>query len=263
MNLRNIIILSLIASIFTVSNFALAASCQRCYERITDGQEFCEACTLNESRDLSGMKTSEGQIVNTIKSSRESYKNALTELIQFYMDIGYHSRVKKARKELKALNKVPQLKYLTAKEDVSDISPTQNIEEANILFQDGKNYKNILNLASRKSKLTYAAARFKKILDEYPESDLADDAAFELADVYGSHHFKDYEGSAFYYVKCYELNPHTNRPARFKAARVYDNYLGNYEEAVRHYEMALETCKETEYLRITNERLAELKEEGY
>ena len=163
MNLRNIIILSLIASIFTVSNFALAASCQRCYERITDGQEFCEACTLNESRDLSGMKTSEGQIVNTIKSSRESYKNALTELIQFYMDIGYHSRVKKARKELKALNKIPQLKYLTADEDVSDISPTQNIEEANILFQDGKNYKNILNLASRKSKLTYAAARFKKI----------------------------------------------------------------------------------------------------
>ncbi len=258
-----IIILSLIVSIFTVSNLAWAASCERCYEQITDGQKFCEACTLNATRDLSEMKSSEGLIVNTIKSSRESYKNALAELIQFYMDIGYHSRVKKARKELKSLNKIPKLKYLTANEDVSDISPSENIEEANILFQDGKHYKNILNLASRKSKLSYAAARFKKILDEYPESDKADDAAFELAGVYESHHFKDYEGSAFYYVKCYELNPHTDRPARFKAARVYDKYLGNYEEAVRHYEMALETCKETEYLRITNERLPELKEEGY
>ncbi len=261
--MRNIIIPLLIVSIFSISSFAWAASCERCYERLPEGQEFCEACSLNKYKDLSEMKSNEGQIINTIKSSRENYKNALTELIQFYMDIGYHSRVKKARKELKALNKIPQLKYLTADEDVSDISPSENIEEANILFQDGKNYKNILNLTSRKSKLSYAIARFKKILDEYPESDLADDAAYELAGVLESHHFKDYEGSAFYYVKCYELNPHTDRPARFKAARVYDNYLGNYAEAVRHYEMALETCKETEYLRITNERLAELKEEGY
>jgi len=261
--LRNIIILSLIVSIFSISNFALAASCERCYERIADGQEFCEACTLNKFRDLSEMKSNEGQIVNTIISSRETYKNALTELIQFYMDIGYHARVKKARKELKALNKIPQLKYLSADEDVSEINPTQNIEEANILFQDGKNYKNILNLSSRKSKLTYAAARLKKILDDYPESDVADDAAYELAEVYESRHFKDYEGSAFYYKKCYELNPHTDRPARFKAARVYDNYLGDYAEATRNYEMALETCKETEYLKIANERLDELRKQGY
>lgn len=261
--MRVVITLLLIVSIFSISNFTWAASCERCYERIPDGQEFCEACTLNKFRDLSEMKSSEEQIINTIISSRESYKNALTELIQFYMDIGYHSRVQKARRELKALNKIPQLKYLSANEDVSDISPTENIEEANILFQDGKNYKNILNLTSRKSKLTYAAARLKRILDEYPESDVADDAAYELADVLESHHFKDYEGAAFYYVKSYELNPYTDRPARFKAARVYDIHLGDYAEAVRNYEIALETCKETEYLRIANERLAELRKQGY
>ncbi|MFQ5686207.1 MAG: tol-pal system YbgF family protein [Candidatus Scalindua sp.] len=261
--MRNIIILSLIVSIFSISNLAWAASCKRCYERIPDGQEFCEACTLNKSRDLSGMKSSEGQIVNTIRSSRESYRNALTELIQFYMDIGYHSRVKKARKELKALNKIPQFKYLSADEDVSDISPTQNIEEANILFQDGKNYKNILNLASRKTKLTYAAARLKKILDEYPESDVADDAAYELADILESHYFKDYEGSVFYYKKSYELNPNTDRPARYMAARVYDMFLHDYKEAIRHYEMALETCRDEELLVIARERLSELKKQGF
>lgn len=209
------------------------------------------------------MKSSEEQIISTIKSSRESYRNALTELIQFYMDIGYQSRVKKARKELKALNKIPQLKYLSADEDVSDISPTQNIEEANILFQDGKNYKNILNLASRKSKLSYAAARLKKILDEYPESDVADDAAYELAEVYESRHFKDYEGSVYYYKKCFELNPNTDRPARYMAARAYDMFLHDYKEAVRHYEMALKTCRDEELLRYANERLAALRSEGY
>jgi TolA-binding protein len=209
------------------------------------------------------MKSNEGQIVNTLRSSRETYKNALTELIQFYMDIGYHARVKKARKELKALNKIPQLKYLSADEDVSDISPTQNIEEANILFQDGKNYKNLLNLASRKSKLTYAAARLKKILDDYPESDLADDAAYELADVLESRHFKDYEGSVFYYKKCYELNPNTDRPARYMAARVYDMFLHDYKEAIRHYELALTTCRDEELLGMANERLVELRNEEY
>ncbi len=261
--MRNIIMLSLIVSIFSISNFAWAASCERCYERIPDGQEFCEACTLNKSRDLSEMKSSEGRIVSTIRSSRESYKNALMELIQLYMDIGYHSRVQKARKELKALNKIPQLKYLSANEDLTDISPTENIEEANILFQDGKNYKNILNLTSRKSKLSYAAARFKKILDEYPESDISDDAAYELADVYESYHFKDYEGSAFYYTKCYELNPNTDRPARYMAARVYDMYLHDYKEAIRNYEMALETCRDEELLIIARERLSELRKQGY
>jgi len=261
--MRTLIVLSLIVLIFTVSDFAWAASCERCYARIADGQEFCEACTLNKDKDLSGMKSSEGQIISTIKSSRESYKNALTELIQFYMDIGYQSRVKKARKELKALNKIPQLKYLSANEDVSDISPTQNIEEANILFQDGKNYKNILNLASRKSKLTYAAARLKKILDEYPESDVADDAAYELAEVYESHHFKDYEGSVFYYKRCFELNPNTDRPARYMAARVYDMFLHDYEEAVQLYEIALKTCRDEELLKHTNDRLADLRSEGY
>ncbi len=261
--MRNIIILFLIVSIFSISNFAWASNCESCSEWITAGQKFCEACRLKKSRDLSEMKSREEQVINTIKSSRESYKNALTELIQFYMDIGYHLRLQKARKELKALNKVPQLKYLSAKEIVSDISPTKNIEEANILFQDGKNYKNVLNLTGRKSKLSYAVARFKKILDEYPESDKADDAAYELANIYEGRHFKDYEGSVFYYTKCYELNPNTDRPARYMAARVYDKYLHDYKEAIRHYEMALKTCKNEGYLGIANERLGELRKQGY
>ena len=261
--MKKIIVLSLIVSIFSFTGFAWAASCERCYEWIPDGQTLCEACKLNTSRDLSEMKSREDQIVNTIKSSRESYNNALEELIQFYLDIGYHLRLQKARNELKALNKVPQLKYLTSKEEVTEISPTRDIEEANILFQDGKNYKNILNLTSRKSKLLYAAARFKKILDEYPESDKADDAAYELADIYESYHFKDYEGSAFYYVKCYELNPNTDRPARYMAARIYDMYLHNYKEAIRNYEMALKTCRDAEMLKIANQRLDDLRKQGY
>jgi TolA-binding protein len=150
-----------------------------------------------------------------------------------------------------------------AKEIITDISPSKNIEDANMLFQDGKAYKNPLNIIKRKAKLISAAARFKKILDDYPESDKADDAAYELADIYEGYYFKDYESAAFYYVKCYNLNENTDKPARFKAAWIYDNQLKDYVEAARHYEMALETCKETQYLRIAETRLEQLKKEGY
>ena len=209
------------------------------------------------------MKSREIQIANAVTSARENYKNALEEIIQYYMDIGNHLRLKSARKELKALNKVPQRRYLSEKEILTDISPSKNIEDANILFQDGKAYKNPLNIIKRKAKLISAAARFKKIIEDYPESDKADDAAYELAEIYEGYYFKDYEGAASYYVKCYNLNEKTDKPARFKAARIYDNHLDDYVEATRHYEMALDTCKETEYLEIAKTRLEQLKKEGY
>lgn len=179
------------------------------------------------------------------------------------MDIGNHLKLMSARKELKALNKVPQRKYLSDKDVIGEISPSKNIEDANILFQDGKAYKNPLNIVKRKSKLISAVTRFKKILKDYPESDKADDAAYELAEIYEGYYFKDYEGAAFYFVKCYSLNEQTDKPARYKAALVYDNHLADYVEAARHYKMALDTCKDTDYLEIAKTRLEQLKKEGY
>ncbi len=249
--------------IMCISGFTWAGSCERCYEKIADDKQFCTECELSTSHRLTDMKSREEQITSAITSAREKYKSELKKLIQYYMDIGNHSRLKKARQELKSLNKMPQLEYMIASEETTNISPSKNIEEANMLFQDGKAYKSPLNIIKRKDKLISAAARFKKILEDYPESDKADDAAYELADIYEGYYFKDYESAASYYVKCYKLNESTDKPARFKAAWVYDNQLEDYAEAARHYKMALETCKETQYLKIAETRLEQLKKEGY
>ena len=261
--MRRISFLLMFIPIMCMAGFAWAASCERCYEKIADGKQFCTECELSTSNRLTDMKSREIQIANAVISAREGYKSALEEIIQYYMDIGNHLRMKSARKELKALNKVPQHKYLSIEEVLSEISPSKNIEDANILFQDGKAYKNPLNIIKRKTKLISAAARFKKILENYPESDKADDAAYELADIYEGYYFKNYEDAAFYYVKCYSLNGNTDKPARYRAALVYDNHLADYVEAVRHYEMALDTCKDTDYLEIAKTRLEQLKKEGY
>ncbi len=254
----------LIISIVSFSSSVLAASCELCYEKISGDEKYCEQCKLKYSRNISEMKSKEEHIINAINSSRESYKNALMELVQFYLDIGYQLRLEKARKELKVLNKVPQPKYLTVKEKVTNVKkPIKNIEEANILFQDGETYKNLLSVINKKTILLTAVKRFKKLMDDYPESDKVDDAAYELAGIYESFHFKDYEGAAFYYVKCYEINPTTDKPARYKAARVYDMYLKDYAEAKRNYEMALETCKNREYRKIAKSRIGEFTKEGF
>jgi len=246
-----------------MAGFAWAGSCERCYEEIPDNKQLCTVCELSTSDRLTDMKSRETQIADSVISARENYKNALEKIIQYYMDIGNHLRLKSARKELKALNKVPQRKYLLAEEVIGEISPGKNMEAANILFEDGSAYKKSLNIIKKKEKLVSAASRFKRILEIYPESDKADDAAYELADIYEGYYFKDYEDAAFYFVKCYSLNENTDKPARYRAALVYDKHLEDYVEAARHYKMALKTCSEKQYLEIAKTRLEQLKKEGY
>ncbi len=261
--MKHILSLLVFILIAFLSSFTWAASCERCYEKVADGEPFCTECELSKPDRLTNMKSRENQVTSAVSSARDNYKNALEEIIQYYMDIGNYSRLKSARKELRAFNKVPQYKYLSSKEMIAEIRTSLNIEDANILFQDAKSYKNPLNIVKRKSKLISATTRFKKIIDDYPESDKADDAAYELAGIYEGHYFKDYESSAYYYVKCYNLNSETDKPARFMAAWVYDNHLEDYTEAARHYEMALRTCTEPQYLKIAKKRIKQLRMEGY
>jgi TolA-binding protein len=246
-----------------ISGVTWAASCERCYEKIADDKQLCAECELSTSNKITDMKFREVQIANVITSARENYKNALEELIQYYMNIGNHLRLERARKELKALNKVPQRKYLSAKEIIIENSPSKNIEEANILFQDGKVYINSLSIINKKSKLKSAETRFKKIVDEYPESDKADDAAYELASIYEGAYFKDYENAAFYYVKCYSLNASTDTPARFKAAWIYDKHLKNYKEAVINYRKVLNNSIDEADRYRAKTRLMQLNKKGY
>ncbi len=246
-----------------ISCFTWAGSCERCYEKIADDKQYCTECELSTSDRLTDMKSREEQITSALTSAREKYKSELEKLVQYYMDIGNYSRLKKARKELSSLNKMPQLEYMMTSGETANISSSKNIEEANILFQDGEAYKNSLNIVKKKSKLKAAEIRFRKIVDDYPNSDKADDAAYELASIYEGYYFKDYEGAAFYYVKCYTLNGETDKPARFKAAWIYDKHLKDYKNAVKNYNKVLKNSKDDAYRFTAKTRLEQLKKEGY
>ncbi len=260
-NMKHTVFFLLITIVISFSSFAMAANCERCKKNIADNKQFCTYCSQNTSTGLAEMKAKEGDIASTIQTARENYKNALEELIQHYLNIGNQSRLEHARKELKALIKVPQIRYLTGSEETTKITPFKNIEDANILFQDGMTYKNLMSIIKKKTNLSTAIARFKRILDKYPESDKADDAAFELAEILEKSSFKNYEEAAFYYVKCYELNPSTEMPACYKAGKVYDNKLHDYVAAIKNYEIATKTCNNEEYRKVARARIKYLKKQ--
>ncbi len=239
----------------------LPANCELCYEKISEGERFCMECKHKLSGNGSSIRHREELLVSELNASRESYRRSLVDLIQYYMDVGDHQRLTNSRKELKALNKVPQYKYFIKGPIPENVMSTENIEAANTLFHNGLVYKNSLNILNKRSNLLFAASRFEVIVKEYPESDKADDAAYELGGIYETFYFKDYEASAYYYVKCYELNPNTDKPARYMAGRVYDIYLKDYDNARQNYERALETCKDVKYRKIAESRLAEFKQQ--
>ncbi len=145
---------------------------------------------------------------------------------------------------------------------ITEIRPGRNIEVANILFQDGRMYKKSLCFWRKRSKLLTAITRFRIIISDYAESDKADDAAYELARIYRSFYFKDYAGAAHYYVTCYELNPNTDKPARYMAARIYDLKLKDRARTIQNYELALKTCRIEKYRKIAESRLGVLRKQG-
>ncbi len=235
--MRHITILLLTILIVGYSGLTWAATCEYCYQLISKGEKYCEECKLRSEpiRDLPGVTSEEEQIVDIPKPSEEQI-----------IDTPEPSR------DLYGIE--PGEEY---------IRPVRDIEVANYLFQDGKMYKKSLCFFNKGSKLLSAIQRFKMIINDYGESDKTDDAAYELARIYNGFYFKDYEGAAYYYVTCYELNPDTDNPARYMAARVYDKHLKDYHKSIQNYEMALQTCGVERYRKKAQKRLEKLRKKGF
>ncbi len=232
--MKYITILLLTISIISYSSLTWAATCGMCFEIISKNEEYCGECKPPrfESRprplsDTSGIDSREEQIIIIPKPSRS----------------------------------LPIIKP-EEEQIITDIRPGRNIEVANILFLDGRMYKKSLCFWRKRSKLLTAITRFRMIIRDYAESDKADDAAYELARIYRSFYFKDYTGAAHYYVACYQLNPNTDKPARYMAARIYDLKLKDRAKAIQNYELALKTCRIEKYRKTAESRLGVLRKQG-
>jgi TolA-binding protein len=233
--MKYITVFLLTVLIVSYSSRSWAATCGMCFVIISKGENYCGECKPprlesrpKPSRDTSGIDSREEQVISTPRPSENLPGTESREALV-----------------------------------IADVSPGIDIEVANILLQDGRMYKKSLCFFRKKSKLLSAITRFKMIINDYTESDKADDAAYELARIYKGFYFKDYAGAAYYYVTCYQLNPNTDKPASYMAAKIYDLKLRDYASAIHNYELTLKTCRIERYRKKAGSRLNELRNQGF
>ncbi len=245
------------ACLVLISYSVFAANyCLNCFDQIDENEKYCVVCKTKFSIDE--LKTQEEQLIHAVTVSRGNYQKTLNELKQYYQNTGNQLRLQKARRELDELEKVPQPLYTD--EGLGSVRvgmKLRDIEDANILFKDALMYKKAFSKENR----VIAIKRLEKLIQEYPESDKVGDAAFEIAEIYASGYFRDYESAARYYMKSYQLNPVIKQPALLRAAEMYDKMLADPNKAKAIYKQAALYSPDAKWRRKAQNRLSALEQE--
>jgi tetratricopeptide (TPR) repeat protein len=192
---------------------------------------------------------------------RRAYREALVALIKHYKNTGNYMKRQWAKKELEALDAIPQYDYIIEASIAGpDLKASQEIPEADDLYYEAL----VLEDEARKmvilkdnELLRLALDRYNTLIKNYPTSDKIDDAAFKAGKIY--YDFKDYTIAVLYYQRTYEWDPETVYPARYKTAYVLDYKLHQRASALEMYQQALEHDALTETQRLNaKERITEL-----
>jgi len=203
-------------------------------------------------------------LVDKVVGMREAYEQSLRELAEYYNNKGYADKYVRASDELAAYLSIPKLDYLQL--NVKMVSPPaakqDAIKEADILYADGVMYKEYPDLLTKKSKLKVAIARFQRIIENYPESDKADEAAYMLGEIFEGFYFKDFGTAATYFDQAGKINPYIAKPAFFKAANIYYYKLPRYEKAADRYRKVRQYSTNDEHKKSAAYRIARMKVNG-
>jgi tetratricopeptide (TPR) repeat protein len=215
----------------------------------------CQSIDTGESRRLavrgagspynpSPISTGAGEIdvIDKVEKARQDYKLYLEALVSFYDKAGNNEKYNLAKKELYALNTMTQYYYIDPLGLPNTYSPTTQIMDADLLYEDALLDKQQAEKYSRvfvnKDLYRSANTKFREVIKKYNTSDKIDDAAYMIGEI--SEYFKDYSQALEYYQVAYKWNSETPWPARFHAARILDKYMHNYAEALPLYREAIE-----------------------
>ena len=208
----------------------------------------------------------EMELAEQVVASRKAYRDNLLKLLAFYTDNGYDETARVVRKELEALEKIPDNFYIVAVVGIDTVDPAEfrEIPAATKLFEQGMEQKNFPDLFTKKQHLEKALKRFKEILIRYPESNLCPETAYRIAQIYRGFYYNDKYRALKYYEACLEWAPEFPYKVRWRIADIYDKYLNNYGKAVKYYRLSVAKDPE-DFANKSRERLAQIEkmaEEG-
>jgi len=192
------------------------------------------------------VKISQAEEIDTVEQvtvNRQAYRQGLRSLINLYNNVGNNMKLRWAKKELAALNTMPQYKYIIEAEVTGpDLKVSTAIPEADAMYRDAvsleKRAKRLI-LIKDNDLLRLALDRYNELIRLHPSSDKIDDAAYKAGAIY--EYFKDYSIALLYYKRTYQWDPDTVYPARFKEAYILDRHLSRRAEALELYKQAVKS----------------------
>jgi tetratricopeptide (TPR) repeat protein len=203
-------------------------------------------------------------LVDQVTVNRDAYRQGLDSLIRYYTKVGNNAKLEWAKKELSALNVIPQYSYIVITGTSDSFRPVNSITDADLLYDEAKALQKQAMLGSiviNKDKLRQALDIYEQLIKKYPTSDRIDDAAYESGDI--TFEFKDYTIALEYYQRVYQWDRETTYPARFKAARIMDKQMHRFDDALKLYKQAIETegkySKNLEWKNNAEERVKALE----
>ena len=186
----------------------------------------------------------EVDLVENVLAHRAQYHQGLEELRDYYRDHGYATKLSWADFELAGLRKVKAFRYLIDAEIASDqLRPTDIVPEADALYERGQKLLRKgghgVPIFYRQKTMIQAAEVFQQLVEQYPNSDKIDDAAFFLGEIH-KEYLPDQEPIAVkWYERAWTWDPETPHPARFQAAVIYDYRLHDRDRALELYQSVI------------------------
>ena len=204
--------------------------------------------------------TSDVEAVEKLLLARKDYEASLKKLWQHYSTNGDKLRQKWVEDELMAYHLMFKPSYNL---DVHDVPPptlqaTTNVREANELYRMAMEYKGKGTGTEYILNMRRAEVLLREILEKYPNSDKIPEVAYQLAQMYESRAYNQFDRAARYYERSFQWARGSRTDARLRAAMLYDRQLNERSKAILLYRDVIEHDIDPERLRTAERRLAEL-----
>lgn len=235
-----------------------------CYS-IDSGKSQLVPRQIKEAPEIKPAEGNEADIVEELIHYRRAYRNALKSLVAHYKSTGNNMKLSWAQDELKSTYTIPQYNYIIeAAVAGPELRARANISEADMMYQEARSiHKKAEQLVVVKNEdlLRVALDKYNKLIRKHPASDKIDDAAYYSGQI--TEYFKDYSIALMYYQRAYQWNEDTPYPARYKAAYIFDNIMGERDKALGLYRKAVESENLTaNYKEYAQQRINQLSQEN-
>jgi tetratricopeptide (TPR) repeat protein len=212
------------------------------------------------SSSLPPAAASDVELVERVIAARKEYEGSLRKLREHYEKHGDKQRTHWTEQELVAFHMMFKPSYNL---DVQDVPPPTleakvNVREANELYRMAMEFKGKGLGSDYTLNMRRAEILLREILEKYPNSDKIADVAYQLAEVYESRAYRQYDRAARYYERSFQWMKGSRTDARLRAAVLYDKQLNERTKAVELYREVTSHDTDAERIKQAEKRLGEL-----